>query len=65
MTLAKFVKCEPLLMPCCDSDVVGWFDVDLIYGYDGDRSVMFPFECDVSPLSHGVAASVGLFESSH
>ena len=52
-------------MPCCDSDVVGWFDVDLIYGYDGDRSVMFPFECDVSPLSHGVAASVGLFESSH
>ena len=55
--LAVFVEIDSLLVPCCDSNVIGGSDVDLVDRDDSDWRLMFAFHGRIGPSPHVVAAS--------
>ena len=65
LRLAEFVKIDSLLVPSCDSDVVGGSDIDLVDGDYRDWRLIFAFHGCVGPSSHIVSTSTCLLQSSY
>ena len=49
------VQCQPLLMPRCVADLVGWLRANLIDGINGEGWVSFSSQMYVTPATHWVS----------